>query len=259
MGALGDGTTDDRATPVDVVGLSSGVRAVSSGWNFTCAVTNAGGVKCWGYNLRGQLGDGTTANSSVPVDVVGLSSGVRAVSAGVFHACAVMIRGAVKCWGLNHRGQLGDGSTTESSVPVDVMGLSAGVRTVSAGIWHTCAVSAAGGAKCWGQNNYGQLGDGTTTDRHEPVDVVGLTSGVAMIATGNGGDGVADGSHTCAVTTTGPGAGSHAGGSVKCWGINTLGQLGDGTTVDRLVPVDVSGLTSGMRSVATRVRVHVPR
>ncbi len=249
-GALGDGTTIARSTPVDVVGLSSGVRSVSAGWNFTCAVTDAGGVKCWGYNLRGQLGDGTNTNSSVPVDVVGLTSGVQAVSAGVFHACALTIGGAVKCWGLNHRGQLGDGTTTDSSVPVNVVGLASGTRSVSAGIWHTCAVTVAGGAKCWGQNNFGQLGDGTNIDRSTPTDVSGLHSGVAMVDAGFGGDGVIDGSHTCAVmTATRPPAKN--GGGVKCWGINSLGQLGDGTTTTRLTPVDVLGLTSGMRAVVT--------
>ncbi len=241
-GGLGDGTTVDRPTPVDVVGQTSPVRTVDAGWNFTCAVATAGAATCWGYNLRGQLGDGTTTNSSTPVGVVGLGSGVTAISAGVFHACALTDRGAVKCWGLNHRGQLGDGTTTDSSTPVDVVGLGSGVKAISAGIWHTCALLADGGVKCWGQNNVGQLGDGTTTDSSTPVDVVGLPSRVSAIDTGTGSDGGIDGSHTCAVTTR---------GGVLCWGLNNLGQLGDGTTTDSSTPVTVSGLERGARAVAT--------
>ncbi|HET6953077.1 MAG TPA: hypothetical protein VFI47_22035 [Acidimicrobiales bacterium] len=241
-GALGDGTTTDRWTPTDVVGLGDDAKSVDAGWNTTCAVTAGGRAKCWGYNLRGQLGDGTTTDRWTPTDVVGLGSGVRAVSAGVFHACALLDGGAVKCWGLNHRGQLGDGTTTDSATPVDVVGLGSGVRAISAGIWHTCAVTAAGGVTCWGQNNFGQLGDGTTTDRWTPTDVAGLGSGVAMVEAATGGDGFADGSHTCAVTTR---------GGVKCWGINNVGQIGDGTTTDRWTPTDVPGLTAGVRSVST--------
>jgi hypothetical protein len=241
-GGLGDGTTADHLTPVDVVGMTSPVRTVDAGWNFTCAVTTAGAATCWGYNLRGQLGDGTTTNSSTPVGVVGLGSGVRAISAGVFHACALTDQGAVKCWGLNHRGQLGDGTTTDSSIPVDVVGLGSGVTAISAGIWHTCALLAGGGVKCWGQNNVGQLGDGTTTDSSTPVDVVGLHAGVSALDTGTGGDGVIDGSHTCAVTVR---------GRALCWGLNNLGQLGDGTTTDSSTPVTVSGLAHGARAVAT--------
>src|SRR5438876_364297 len=99
---------------------------------------------------------------------------------------------------------------------------------VSAGGTHTCARTSRAGVKCWGFNVFGQLGDGTTTDRHTPVNVSGLTSGVSAIAAGGGGGG-----HTCALT---------AAGGVKCWGYNFSGQLGDGTTTDRSAPVNVSGL-----------------
>jgi alpha-tubulin suppressor-like RCC1 family protein len=240
-GTLGDGTTTDRFAPVDVVGLSHGVTAVSVGWNHACAITDAGGVKCWGYNLRGQLGDGTTITRTTPVDVVGLAHGVKAVSAGIFHTCALTTAGAVRCWGLNQAGQLGDGTTVDSPTPVDVVGLGSGVRAVTAGIWHSCAITSAGGARCWGQNNFGQVGDGTTVNRSTPVAVAGLSSGVTGIDAGSGGSGPDDGSHTCAVVS----------GGVRCWGINAAGQLGDGTTTTRLTPVPVLSLGTGAATVAT--------
>ena len=254
-GALGDGTTTDRSEPVLVAQLGPGVRAVSAGWHHTCALTHVGGVKCWGYNLRGQLGDGTTTMRTTPVDVVGLTRGVRAIASGVFHTCALTSGGAVKCWGLNHAGQLGNGTTENSSVPVDVVGLGQGVTAVTSGIWHSCAITPGGAAKCWGQNNFGQLGDGTTENRSTPVGVTGLDGGVSVIRAGTGGDGGADGSHTCAVVG---GSGNERGGvrprpdggGAKCWGINSVGQLGDGTTTTRLVPVDVVGATTGIASVA---------
>ena len=232
FGSLGDGTTTNSTTPVDVVGLTSGVGAVSGGVHTCAAVTTAGGLKCWGRNFLGQLGDGTTTNRTTPVDVTGLNRGVAAVSAGRDHTCALTTAGGLKCWGLNGSGELGDGTTTTRTMPVDVAGLASGVAAVSAGAHHTCAVTTAGGLKCWGANAFGQLGDGTNTGRTTPVDVSGLTSGVAAVAAGN--------SHTCAVT---------AAGGLKCWGANG-GRLGDGTTTSRNTPVDVVGLTSGVAAVS---------
>jgi alpha-tubulin suppressor-like RCC1 family protein len=233
FGQLGDGTTTDSNVPVDVVGLSSGVSAIVAGGSHTCALTTAGGVKCWGTNWAGQLGNNTTTDSLTPVSVSGLSSGVAALAAGEYHTCAVTIGGGVKCWGYNGYGQLGNNTTTNSLTPVSVSGLSSGVAALAAGEYHTCAVTIGGGVKCWGYNGSGQLGNNTTTDSLTPVSVSGLSSGISAIAAGYG--------HTCTVTT---------GGGVKCWGFNSSGQLGNDTEADSNVPVNVSGLSSGTAAIA---------
>jgi len=237
MGQLGDGTVGtNRLTPVDVVGLPSGVIAIAGGANHTCALTRGGAVKCWGDNFFGQVGDAGATIRLTPVDVVGLAGGVVAISTGADHTCALTRGGAVKCTGDNFHGQLGDGTSGMSRLtPGDAAGLASGVAAISAGFGHTCALTSGGAVKCWGNNGAGQLGDGTSgPDRLTPVDVVGLANGVVAIA--------ARGYHTCALT---------GGGAVKCWGENNVGQLGDGTVgTNRLTPVDVAGLAGGVVAIA---------
>ena len=227
-GQLGDGTTISRSMPVVVSGLSSGVTGVAAGLGHTCALTSGGGVLCWGYNFHGQLGDGTTTDRLTPLAVNGLASGVTAIVAGLHHTCALTTGGGVQCWGRNDSGQLGDGTGTNRTTPVAVSGLSSGVAAFAAGHSHTCALSNGGSLSCWGANNRGQLGIGTTSARSTPAAVSGLSSEVAAVAAGD--------THTCAVTS---------GGGVSCWGNNEFGQLGDGTLTNRSTPTTVSGLASG--------------
>jgi alpha-tubulin suppressor-like RCC1 family protein len=229
LGQLGNGTTTSSLAPVSVTGLTSGVTAIAAGDAQTCALTSAGGVKCWGNNANGQLGNGTTTPANMPVDVTGLTSGVTAIAAGDNHTCAALYAGGVKCWGWGTSGQLGNNSVASSSTPVDVQGLPAGVAAtaLSGGFRHTCAALSDGSARCWGRNDQGQLGDGTfTTPRPTAVTPIGLTSGVTAIA--------ARGAHTCVVQT----------GSVKCFGLNSAGQLGNGSTTRSNTPVTATGLTN---------------
>lgn len=229
-GQLGDGTTTTRNRPVSVVGLSSGVASVKTGQMHSCARTTSGGLKCWGFNTDGQLGNGTNTASSTPVDVFGLQSGVTNFSVGWNHNCAVTSSGGAVCWGYSGSGQLGYGSTTAKNKPVSVTGLSSGVAMLSAGANHTCAVTTSGNLSCWGYNGGGQLGTGTNTSSSTPVSV-GL-SGISSVATG--------GNHSCAVTS---------GGAVWCWGGNMSGQVGDGTTNSgRWYPV--STISTGVSSVS---------
>jgi len=231
-GQLGDGTTTNKKTPTAVSGLSSDVTAITAGREGTCALLATGAVKCWGWNLYGQLGDGTTTDRKTPTDVSGLSSGVTAITAGTRHTCALLATGAVHCWGDNSDGQLGDGTTTDRHTPTPVTGLSSDVTAITAGHNHTCALLATGAVECWGYNEYGQLGDGTTDDRLTPTAVTGLSSGVTAIS--------ASRFHTCALLTT---------GALNCWGDNTYGHLGDGTTDDRLTPTAVTGLSGGVTAI----------
>lgn len=233
-GELGDGTTRSSSVPVDVVGLGSGIESVSAGLGYTCAVTSAGRVRCWGDNGHGELGDGTTRSSAVPVDVVGLSSGAVAVSAGWSHSCAVTSAGAAKCWGHNAFGGLGNGTTASSAVPVGVIGLGSGAVSVQVGEFHSCAVTSSGAAQCWGYNADGELGNGTTSDSSVPVGVIGLGAKTTRAVS-------AGRYHSCVVTTA---------GAVKCWGRGPDGQLGNGTSSDSAAPVNVSGLGSGVVAVS---------
>jgi alpha-tubulin suppressor-like RCC1 family protein len=237
FGQLGDGSTvANSATPVQVTGLDSGVVALSAGSYHTCAVTSAGAVWCWGRNNAGQLGDATTTNRTAPVAVSSLSSGVAAIAAGYAHTCALTTAGGALCWGDNTLGQLGDGTTTPRPAPTGVTNLTAGVASISAGFAHTCAVTTTGAAMCWGLNNAGQLGTGTTTGNAPnttPAQVSGLTAGVSSLSAGF--------EHSCAITTK---------GAALCWGLNNLGQLGNGTATNASAPVGVTGLTSGMASIS---------
>ncbi|MBT7080241.1 MAG: RCC1 repeat-containing protein, partial [Chloroflexi bacterium] len=246
-GQLGDGSTDDSETPVEVSGID-GSSAVATGIGLgdyhACALLDDGSVKCWGYNDTGQLGDGTTDDSETPVDVSSIDGSTytaTAIAIGGEFSCALLDTGAVKCWGNNSSGQLGDGSTDDSETPVDVGGIDGSTYTatsISAGYEYACALLSDGSLKCWGDNNYGQLGDGSTDTSETPVDVTGIDGSTAVATAVTAAE-----YHTCTLLST---------GAVKCWGDNSYGQLGDGSTDESHTPVDVSGIDG---STYTAIRV----
>lgn len=195
---------------------------LSAASRHTCGVTTDTIAYCWGSNSNGQLGQPlSVSDRDVPIEVARRSRFVS-ISAGGDHTCALDATGAAYCWGLNDRGQLGDGSAQDRATPTPVTG-NVTFASIDAGEGHTCAVTASGAAYCWGANDRGQLGDGTNTDRSAPVAVTG---GLTFAAVSAGKD------HTCGVTT------SNAG---YCWGANDVGQVGDGTQTDRSDPTAISG------------------
>lgn len=268
-GELGDGTETNSYTPVPVKGLSSGVASISG----DCAVLSSGSVKCWGWNSFGVLGNGTTTNSPTPVTVSGLSDAVQ-VTEGDRYRCAVTSAGAVDCWGQAPTGR--GGNPASSSTPVPVSGLSGRAIAVAAGVSHTCALLSTGTVECWGQNEYGQLGNGTTTATGNPTPVSDLSNVTQLAADGQSmcaltssgavecwgsnfygtlGDGgpMNESANPLPVAVTGLSSGvvalGNAGGlsmcaflggtSIKCWGFNQYGGLGDGSTDNRSTPVSV--------------------
>lgn len=207
-------------------------RSIDAGMNFTCGVTTAGAVKCWGTNGHGQLGTGNRIDAATPQAVVGLASGAVSVSAGAWHACAVMETGDAHCWGFGQYGQLGNGTFRSSTTPVLVADLAGQVAGLSAGANHTCVVTTSGTAACWGANPFGQLGDGTRANRNAPVRVFNLDSGVRAIAAGD--------SHTCAATEA----------TAYCWGRGEAGALGTGNNADSpVVDQPVLGIGAGPRAI----------
>jgi alpha-tubulin suppressor-like RCC1 family protein len=226
-GQLGQENQIDSSVPLKV-DLGGTPYAMTASYKNSCAAID-GAVKCWGTGNYGSIGDGNTIPSYVPVSVSGLVGGVIQLSGGDIHHCALLSDRTVKCWGSQPSGQLGDNSTTMRSTPVSVTGLSE-VRAISAaagGGLHTCAVTIGGDVYCWGENGAGQLGNGNTTNSLVPTQVnLGGDAAIGIAAGGRG--------HSCALMVD---------LTVRCWGWNAAGQLGNGGNVDSTSPVTVSGLT----------------
>jgi alpha-tubulin suppressor-like RCC1 family protein len=253
FGQLGDNSTTDRLTPVAVTasGVLSGktVIAIAAGGAHSLALCSDGTVVGWGRNDVGQLGDTTTSHRSVPVVVTnsGVLSGktVVAIASGSDHSLALCSDGTVAGWGWNGSGNLGDGTTSSRLAPVALTtsGVLSGktVVAIAAGGGRSLALCSDGTLAAWGENNFGQVGDNSTTNRTTPVAVVtsGVLSGKTVVA-------IAAGSfHSLALCSD---------GTLAAWGWNAFGQLGDNTTTDRLSPVAVttSGVLSGKTIVSLK-------
>jgi alpha-tubulin suppressor-like RCC1 family protein len=273
---LGEGTQHNRSEPVEAHGVAGAVE-VGAGGGFTCARLESGRVRCWGSNAYGLLGDGTDDARAQPVDVAGLDGATRiAVHALGGHVCAQRrVERDVVCWGASGDGELGRLENRAWAAPAPVSNPFLDAVEIVVGAAHSCARRSAGNVACWGANERGQLGDGTTDRQVEPTPVVGLADAVEVAA---------GAFHTCARRRAGGvvcwGANEHgqlgrapddrfhtrpepvAGlddavelalgeahtcarrrtGAVVCWGANEHGQLGDGTRRERAAPAAVVGL-----------------
>jgi alpha-tubulin suppressor-like RCC1 family protein len=190
----------------------------------TCALSSVDTIYCWGDNTYGQLGNGTTMQSNVPTAV---AAGVRfvSVSTGSFHTCALTSEGSLYCWGRNFDGQLGTGNTVTRNNPTAViMPVDVSFASIDAGGNYTCALTTTGTIYCWGRNEYGQLGNGTTASSTNPL-ALSLSAGVPI-------ESISVGEVSACARTSG--------GAIYCWGNNSYGQLGDGTTTSRYTPMRLS-------------------
>jgi alpha-tubulin suppressor-like RCC1 family protein len=247
-GQLGDGTVTDRNTPTQTSSLGNGRSAVaiSAGYWHTCAILDDGSVSCWGFNTDGRLGDGTLLNRNSPTQTASLGTGRTAVAivAGIAHTCAILDDGTVSCWGYNNFYQIGDGTNSARLTPTQTASLGANNTAVaiSVGELHTCTILSDGNVSCWGNNDYGQLGDGTNLSRSTPTRTSSLGSGREAVAI------TAGSAYICTILDN---------GTVSCWGRNNLGQLGDGTVTDRNTPTQTSSLGNGRSAVAiSALMVH---
>ena len=212
-----------QAIGLALVAVPVEASTVAGGTTHTLVVrTTDSTVWAWGVNSDGQLGDNTTTQRKTAIQTSGLS-GVVAVAAGAKHSLALTSAGVLWAWGDNYYGQIGNANNTDQRLPVQVL---TGVSQVGAGDYHTIALKSDGSLWIWGANNEGQLGDGGTTNRNTPYQVTGLGLVNAIVGGGN---------HTLAILA--------AGGSLKAWGKNTNGQLGDGSTYARATsPVSVAAV-----------------
>lgn len=225
QGQLGDGTTTAHLAPAPVPGLTDAVD-VAGGREHVVALRSDGQVVAWGDNAFGQIGDGTFTDRWSPTPVVGLPADIAAVATGHYSSFALTSDGLVYGWGQNALGQLGDGTTTKRSVPVRVGNLT-GIQQIVGGRDFSAALASDGTVWTWGSNANGECGDGTTTSMHlSPVQVPGLNQVVELSAGRN---------HALALLSN---------GTLVSWGLNSSGQLGDGTKTTRRSPVAVSGLTN---------------
>jgi alpha-tubulin suppressor-like RCC1 family protein len=223
--AVGNSSSYDAYTQFAYALTPPALTQVQTGFGYhSCAILNNGKAECWGQNTSGQLGNGSTTNSSTGVAVSALN-GVVAIATGFSHSCAVLSDNTVRCWGDGSLGQLGNGGTASSSTPVTVTGLS-DATAISAGMNHTCVLRTGGAVSCWGDDRDGQLGSQAVFPKSTtPVAVAGV-SGASAVSAG--------GFHTCALI----------GGAVSCWGDNSFGALGNGgTPTQSFTPVSVTGLS----------------
>ncbi|WP_338278646.1 MopE-related protein [Corallococcus caeni] len=272
-GHLGGGAVSSLYMPAQVLGLT-GVAAIAVGTSQVFALKQDGTVWAWGLNTYGQLGDGTTTFRYFPTKVQSLT-GVAAIAPGDHHSLALKKDGTVWAWGENLYGQLGDGTTTDHSTPAQVQGLPSAKALATRGN-HSVVLTSDGAVWAWGDNNWGQLGDGTYNNRSTPAQIQSLT-GVGVVSAGmtftlaaktnsvvyalgnnnNGQLGIGNSSiprtsspailaGITAVETIAASSGHivalRADGTFWAWGINSFGQLGDGTTTNRIAPVQVQGL-----------------
>jgi alpha-tubulin suppressor-like RCC1 family protein len=297
-GALGDGSFGDSAVPRPVLGLTAGTQATAEGelaacaltatlgvkcWSYwagtdtghydtaqdvpglnsivqitaggedACGVTSTGSARCWGQNGGGELANGGFTAEPTP-QAMPISGAVQQMDMGYATACAIVVGGSLSCWGYNSDGEVGDGTTTPRYSPVSVSLPSAAID-VSQNNGHTCAVVKKGQVYCWGDGLDGDLGTGNTNQQNSPVKVKGLPGAAVQVVAGAGPDyPPGPGGSTCALM---------ASGAVYCWGDNTYGELGNGSSVPySLTPVQVSlggpaiAVTSGYRYFSCALLVY---
>lgn len=201
------------------------------GYDFSCGLSYAGEVKCWGMNTKGQLGDGTTALHDLPAPVAG-GDYFTMLSVANGSACAITTMGVLKCWGDNFSGNLGDGTTALKTSPT-IIDAGVSYNQISAGATHTCGITNTGQLKCWGTNTFGKLGTGNVTNYYTPTLIDSGTT-YALVSVGS--------QHTCGVTT---------GGVLKCWGGADFGTVGNGMTSGNVTsPTMIDSGTSYMTVAA---------
>lgn len=225
--AAAAGTTAQASYTLVINKVPLQVLQLDAHGNRTCALTSDRKVYCWGSGAKPDLGVSFT-----PEPVQGLPADVASISVGGSHACALTQTGAAYCWGRNDHGQLGDTTLTHRGTAAPVKDLWAGVTSIYAGGYGTCAVLSGGALRCWGDNTYLQV-DSSGQRKTEPTPVAGMGSGVTFAAI--------EYSHTCAIQA----------GVVKCWGGDFYGQRGEDALVSNAsaTPVAVTGLPSGIRQL----------